>query len=67
MKTYQRSGRVNVAIKEGLRRCQQLGRPFDTLMLYMAELRVEESWSEADLDVVESALRDILAPGMRVN
>lgn len=59
MKTYQRSGRVNVAIKEGMRRCQQCETPLDMLLQYMAELRVEESWNEIDLEVVESALRQI--------
>lgn len=62
MKTYQRSRRVNVAIKEGLRRCQQIDRLLDILLLYMAELRSEESWTEEDLDVVESAIRQIHSP-----
>lgn len=72
MKGYQRSRRVNVAVHEGLIRCRQSDATLDTLASYMAELRDDKSWRGVDLELVESAVRqivsqlvDVLAEGPR--
>jgi hypothetical protein len=56
-----RSQKVNQAIQRGLSECRQSAAPIVALAAFLDELRAEPAWREAEVLIVEKAVRHILA------
>ena len=52
---------VNRAIQDGLARCRSSSIPIVALAMFLDELRTDSQWRDADILIVEKAIRHILA------
>jgi hypothetical protein len=59
--TSREQNKVNLAIRRGLARCRGTVAPIVELARYLDDLHSDPAWNGAEIRIVESAIRHILA------
>jgi hypothetical protein len=65
--TSREENKVNLAIRRGLARCRGTVAPIVELARYLDDLHCDPAWNSAEIRIVETAIRHILAKVVRTN